>query len=80
MRPSRDYCANGTTKPRGRITLRQLLEETSGLETGGDVRGLLRRSPWHDLATLPRFATARGVRMLLGNDFESSALGFRAGS
>ena len=26
---------------------------------------------------LPAFATARGVRMLLGNDFESSALGFR---
>lgn len=61
---------------RGRITLRQLLEETSGLETGGDLRGLLRRSPLADLPALPRFATARGVRMLLGNDFESSALAF----
>jgi CubicO group peptidase (beta-lactamase class C family) len=62
---------------RGRITLRQLLEETSGLEPGGEIRGLLQASPLRDLAALPRFATARGVRMLLGNDYESSALGFR---
>jgi CubicO group peptidase (beta-lactamase class C family) len=46
---------------RGRITLRQLLQ----------------RSPWSDFTGLPRFATARGVRMLLGNDYESTALGFR---
>ncbi len=64
-------------EPRGRITLRQLLEETSGLEAGGAARGLLHRSPWQDLAALPHFATARGVRMLLGNDYQSTALGFR---
>jgi CubicO group peptidase (beta-lactamase class C family) len=64
-------------EPRGKITVRQLLEETSGLETGGDIRGLLYRSPWDDLSALPAFATSRGVRMLLGNDFESSALNFR---
>jgi CubicO group peptidase (beta-lactamase class C family) len=64
-------------EPRGRITLRQLLEETSGLDDGGAIAGLLYRSPWQDLSAVPRFATARGVRMLLGNDYESSALGFR---
>jgi CubicO group peptidase (beta-lactamase class C family) len=69
-------------EPRGRITLRQLLEETSGLETGGletdgHLRGLLRRSPLADLSALPKFATSRGVRMWLGNDYQASALGFR---
>ena len=34
-------------------------------------RGLLHRSPWDDLARLPAFATDKGVRMLLGNDFAS---------
>jgi CubicO group peptidase (beta-lactamase class C family) len=63
-------------EPRGKITLRQLLEETSGLETGGDIARLYRRSPWTDLPHLPRFATSRGVRLLLGNDFESTALDF----
>ena len=75
--PVARYLNEWNDEPRGRITLRQLLEETSGLETGGDIRGLLYRSPWDDLARLPAFATSRGVRMLLGNDFESSALGFR---
>ena len=71
------YLPEWDDETRGRITLRQLLEETSGLETGGDTRGVLQRSPWQEPAKLPRFATSRGVRMLLGNDFESSALGFR---
>jgi CubicO group peptidase (beta-lactamase class C family) len=76
-KPVARYLPEWDDEARGRITLRQLLEETSGLETGGDIRGLLHRSPWHDVAGLPAFATDRGVRMLLGNDFESSALGFR---
>jgi CubicO group peptidase (beta-lactamase class C family) len=75
--PVARYLPEWDDEPRGRITLRQLLEETSGLETGGDIRGLPYRAPWSDLANLPAFATSRGVRMLLGNDFESSALGFR---
>lgn len=63
-------------EPRGRITLRALLEDTSGLETGGDLAKLRYRSPWEDLARVPAFATSKGVRMTLGNDFESTALGF----
>jgi len=75
--PVARYLPEWDDEVRGRITLRQLLEETSGLETGGDTGGLLYRSPWREPASLPVFATSRGVRMLLGNDFESSALGFR---
>jgi CubicO group peptidase (beta-lactamase class C family) len=74
--PVAEYLAEWKGEPRGRITVRQLLDETSGLETGGDIAGILRRSPWDDLARLPAFATSKGARMLLGNDFESSALGF----
>lgn len=75
--PVARYLTEWDDEPRGRITLRQLLDETSGLESGGDVEHLLHRSPWQDLRALPQFATSRGVRMLLGNDFASSALGFR---
>ena len=63
-------------EPRGRITLRQLLDDTSGLQAGGNTRGLLHRSPWDDLARLPAFATDKGVRILLGNDFARAALRF----
>jgi CubicO group peptidase (beta-lactamase class C family) len=75
--PVSRYLPEWDGEVRGRITVRQLLEETSGLESGGDTRGLLYRSPWQEPSKLPAFATSRGVRMLLGNDFESSALGFR---
>jgi CubicO group peptidase (beta-lactamase class C family) len=75
--PIARYLPEWDDEARGRITLRQLLEETSGLETGGDTRHLLFRSPWDDVTRLPAFATRKGVRMLLGNDFESTALGFR---
>ena len=71
------YLPEWDEEPRGKITLRQLLEDTSGLETGGDTHRLLRRSPWDDLRQLPAFATAKGVRMLLGNDFADTALRFQ---
>jgi beta-lactamase family protein len=63
--------------PRGRITLRQLLNETSGLATGVDAADVLGSHPLSDWPNLPEFATSRGVRLLLGNDYESTALGFR---
>ena len=74
--PVSRYLPEWEEEPRGRITLRQLLEDTSGLETGGDTRALLRQTPWHDLALLPAFATAKGVRLMLGNDFARTALRF----
>lgn len=75
--PVAHFLGEWQDEPRGRITLRQLLEETSGLEDGGDIERLLHKSPWQDWHGLPRFATSRGVRMLLGNDFANSALRFR---
>ena len=75
-RPVATWLPEWDEEPRGRITLRQLLEDTSGLQTGAETRGLLRRSPWDDLARLPAFATDKGVRMLLGNDFAHTALRF----
>jgi CubicO group peptidase (beta-lactamase class C family) len=75
--PVMQYLGEWDGEPRGHITLRQLLEDTSGLEDGGDVVRLLHRSPWQDLHALPEFATSKGVRMLLGNDFASSALRFQ---
>ena len=75
--PVARYLHEWEGEARGAITLRQLLEDTSGLETGGDTRTLLDGFAWTDLARLPRFATNPGVRLLLGNDLESAALGFQ---
>ena len=75
--PVARYLPEWDDEPRGKITLRQLLEDTSGLETGGETHRLLHRSPWDDLGRLPSFATAKGVRMLLGNDFADTALRFQ---
>jgi len=75
--PVSKYLPEWDDDPRGKITLRQLLEDTSGLETGGDIRRLLRRSPWDDFGALPAFATDKGVRLVLGNDFASTALRFK---
>lgn len=62
---------------RGRITLRQLLDETSGLEPEGETRELMRHPPWRDPGKLFDFATSRGVRLVMGNDFARTALGFQ---
>jgi len=70
------YLPEWDDDPRGRITLRQLLTETSGLAQGADAVQVLGSHPFEDWSHLPDFATARGVRLLLGNDFESTALGF----
>jgi len=39
--PVARYLPEWEGEPRGRITVRQLLEDTSGLETGGDIHGVL---------------------------------------
>ena len=74
--PVKRYLPEWNDDPRGRITVRQLLNETSGLAKGVDAAQILSSHPFADWSRLPRFATSRGVRLLLGNDFESTALGF----
>lgn len=74
--PVAKYLPEWADDPRGRITLRQLLNETSGLATGADAAQVLGSHPLVDWSRLADFATSRGVRLLLGNDFESTALGF----
>ncbi|MEO8061771.1 MAG: serine hydrolase [Pseudomonadota bacterium] len=70
------YLPEWDDEPRGRITLRQLLTETSGLAQGAEAARVLGSHPFADWSKLPDFATSRGVRLLLGNDFESTALAF----
>jgi CubicO group peptidase (beta-lactamase class C family) len=74
--PAENYLPEWDGEPRGRITLRQLLNETSGLSEGVDAARVLGSHPFADWSRLPEFATSQGVRLLLGNDFESTALGF----
>ena len=75
--PVARYLREWDDEPRGRITLRQLLEETSGLENRRRHRpACCAVRPGSDCARLPAFATSKGVRMLLGNDFASTALRF----
>jgi hypothetical protein len=75
--PVSKYIHEWEDSPRGAITVRQLLNETSGLETGNDAAQVLGSRPFAAWEHMPQFATSRGVRLLLGNDFESTALGFR---
>ena len=41
------------------------------------TRAMLRRPPWNDVCGLADFATSRGLRLVMGNDFARTALGFR---
>lgn len=74
--PLSKYLPEWDDDPRGRITVRQLLDETSGLDEGIEPGKLLAARPFARPQDLPDFATARGVRLVLGNDFASTALGF----
>jgi CubicO group peptidase (beta-lactamase class C family) len=75
--PVSRYLPEWADEERGRITLRQLLQDTSGLETGGNAPEMLRHPPWHAPAKLADFATSRAMRLIIGNDFARTALGFR---
>ena len=77
IRRSRAICPSGTTSRAAASRCASCSRKPAGSKPAATSRGLLYRSPWENLARLPAFATSRGVRMLLGNDFESSALGFR---
>jgi CubicO group peptidase (beta-lactamase class C family) len=74
--PVSHFLPEWSDEARGRITLRQLLQDTSGLETGGNAREMLRDPPWGAPAKLAEFATSRGMRLVIGNDFARTALGF----
>jgi CubicO group peptidase (beta-lactamase class C family) len=62
--------------PRGRITLRQLLQNTSGLEEvplSAPTRG---DGAWGWWAQLPALVTSKNSRLSLGADFAGAALAF----
>jgi len=72
------YLTEWSEDPRGSITVRQLLNETSGLERGADASKVLVSHPFANWSRLPKFATSRGIRLIIGNDYETTALGFRS--
>ncbi len=75
--PVARYLPEWDGEARGRITLRQLLHEVSGLETGPHPLASLTVDPFSGPAHLVAFATSKSYRLLLGNDLESIALGFQ---
>jgi CubicO group peptidase (beta-lactamase class C family) len=72
------YLTEWSDDSRGAITVRQLLNETSGLERGTDASKVLVSHPFANWSRLPKFATSRGIRLIIGNDYETTALGFRS--
>ena len=73
-------CPSGTTSRAGASRCGNCSRTPADCRPARISRGLLRRSPWDDLARLPAFATDKGVRMLLGNDFAQHRVALRAGS
>ena len=78
--PVSRYLKEWEDEPRGRITLRQLLEDTSGLEDGGDVDHLLHRSPWGHLRGLAGVRHRQGRANVVRQRFCEQRVAFPAAS